>query len=467
VIARVSLRGLLLPGLLPVFLLGPLALAFQEPELQDTRPQTQPATHPATRPAPESAPASKPAKPPKEEEFLAVVGGDVETVTMGRLAGATVLIKGTKIWKVGRNVEVPAKAKRIDASGYRVYPGLVAARAQSIGVSGFGGGGKNADRYNPFELEVTLALAGGITTVYQYETVMKLLSKSIEDLVLRDPASVRLNYAAGLPRLELREKLEGARAYLLAMREYEARKAAGEKDLKEPKKEAVDDNHLKLLRRELPARFEVDDASDMMPILELLDEYRFDAVFSGALEAWTIAGDIGRRGVRCIFSPRRRQAPDERTPMPTGSSPEAAAILHRSGVELALYPPPGFDGGDIISWDGIAGRDLQTLPMDAAWAIRGGLDEKTALDSITIAAARILGVDNRVGSIEPGKDGDLILTDGPIFDFRTWVQMTIVNGAVQYEKAKSPLYSKVRPREKPPEEVPAKAPAKQPSEGGD
>ena len=107
-----------------------------------------------------------------------------------------------------------------------------------------------------------------------------------------------------------------------------------------------------------------------------------------------------------------RQAADERNPRPSGSSAEAAAILRRGGVEFSLYPPPGFDGGEIVTWDGIAGRDLQTLAMDAAWAIRGGLDEAVALESITIAPARILGVDHRVGSIEPGKDADLIVTDG-------------------------------------------------------
>ncbi|HKE01939.1 MAG TPA: amidohydrolase family protein [Planctomycetota bacterium] len=417
-----------------------------------------------SHPSPSSAPASRPA--PKVEELLAITNADVETVTMGRLRGATVVTKGSKIWKVGRNVEVPAAAKRIDGTGLRVYPGLVAARAAGIGLLGFfGGGGKASDRYDPFQLEVTLALAGGLTTVCQSDAVMKVLAKGIDGLVLRDPAFVRLTTPVGVARVDLRERLEKARRYLLDLREYEAKKAAGERDLQEPKKDGVDETHLKLLRHELPARFEVDGAEDMATILGLLDDYRFDAVFSGALEAWTMPGEIARRGVRCIVSPRRRQAADERNERPSGSSAEAAAILRRGGVEFCLYPPPGFDGGEIVTWDGIAGRDLQTLAMDAAWAIRGGLDEQAALESITIAAARILGVDHRVGSIEPGKDADLIVTDGSIFDFRTFVQTTIVNGVVQYEKAKSPLFSKIRPREAPPGEVPASAPATKPESG--
>jgi hypothetical protein len=212
---------------------------------------------------------------------------------------------------------------------------------------------------------------------------------------------------------------------------------------------------VRLLRREVPARFEVDRAEDMMPILQLLDDYRFDCVFSGCLEAWTIANEISRRGVRCILSPRRRQPRDPRREIATGSSPEASAILRKAGVEFAFYPPPGFDGGDIISWDGIAGRDLQTLALEGAWAMRGGLDERSALEAITISPARILGVDHRVGSIEPGKDADVILLDGPIFDYRTFTLVTVVNGVVQYEKAKIPLFAHIRPREVPITDVPA------------
>jgi hypothetical protein len=241
-------------------------------------------------------------------------------------------------------------------------------------------------------------------------------------------------------------------------REFEAKKAAGDKEAKEPDKAGVDMNTVRLLRREVPARFEVDRAEDMLPILAFLDEYRFDCVFSGCLEAWTIAGDLSKRGVKCIFSPRRRDPRDETRQMLTGSSPEAALILKRAGVEFSFYPPPGFDGGDIISWDGIAGRDLQTFAMEGAWALRGGLDEATAVEALTIAPARILGVDHRVGSIEPGKDADLILLDGPILDFRSFCQVAVVNGVIQYEKAKSSLFAHIRPRAVPAGEVPAYPP---------
>ncbi|MFN0205957.1 MAG: amidohydrolase family protein [Planctomycetota bacterium] len=415
---------------------------------------SRPASRTATQPAPEST-SSKPADTTKEEELLAIVGGDVETVTMGRLRGATILIKGSKIWKVGRNIDIPEKAKRIDARGYWVYPGLVAPRASNITAGGFGAGGKLGDRYDPFSLSVLGTIAGGITTIYQSDTIIKLSTKSVEDLVLKDNACVRFTYNTAQNRYETRERFERARNYLFELREFEARKAANDKDAKEPKKDGVDETTLRLLKREIPARFEIDRASEMMPILELLDEYRFDCVFSGCLEAWTIPNELSRRGVKCILSPRRREQRDERRETLTGSSIEASAILAKAGVEFSFYPPPGFDGGDIITWGGIAGRDLQTFAMEGAWAIRGGLDEHRALEAITISPARIMGVEHRIGSIEPGKDADIIITDGPIFDFRTYTQTAIVNGVVQYEKSKVSLFKDIRPPQKPPTEVPA------------
>jgi len=90
------------------------------------------------------------------------------------------------------------------------------------------------------------------------------------------------------------------------------------------------------------------------------------------------------------------------------------------------------------------------LPMEAAFAIRGGLNEKAALRAITIDAARILGVGERIGSLEAGKDADLIITDYEIFDYRSFVQWAVVNGRQVYDKQTAPYFAHIRPR---PEQV--------------
>ncbi|MEW6253595.1 MAG: amidohydrolase family protein, partial [Planctomycetota bacterium] len=106
-------------------------------------------------------------------------------------------------------------------------------------------------------------------------------------------------------------------------------------------------------------------------------------------------------------------------------------------------PTPG-----ITLW-GVAGRDLLHLNMEAAFAVRGGLSDDDALRAITIDAARLLGVDDRVGSLEVGKDADVVVCDGDILHYMTQVRYTIVNGRVAYDKSKSTLFAHIRPEGKP------------------
>ncbi|MCI0588117.1 MAG: amidohydrolase family protein [Planctomycetes bacterium] len=379
----------------------------------------------------------------EEEKVFAIVGGDVHTVGGATIRGGTVLCRGRKIWKVGLDLEVPKGAKVLDAKGMRVYPGLVAAGSAGILGSPFGGpGGNPADSVDPFSLPIQLAAASGVTTVCAGIAVGKVIPGEIEGVLVRETAFVSLAYSASNPvqRLEVREKLEKARDYLRRMREWEEAKKA-DPQAKEPSKQGVDESHLKLLRRELPARLPAGSADDLLAICGLLDDFGFDAVVDGAHEGWTIAPEISRRGIRCVVTPRAKVRPDRNTNRPTGSSIENAAILHGAGVPIAVLPPTS-----MVSTGGVAGRDLMTLPLDAAFAMRGGLGEQAALESVTLGAARVLGVEDRLGSIDPGKDADLIVTSGDLLDHRTFVEFTIVNGKVVYDRQKSTFFSHIRPR---------------------
>jgi len=100
----------------------------------------------------------------------------------------------------------------------------------------------------------------------------------------------------------------------------------------------------------------------------------------------------------------------------------------------------------LISLWGLAGRDLLHLNMEAAFAVRGGMSNADALRTITIDAARILGIDDRVGSLEVGKDADMVVCDGDLLHFMTQVHYTIVNGRIVYDKKKDTLFAHIRPR---------------------
>ena len=94
-----------------------------------------------------------------------------------------------------------------------------------------------------------------------------------------------------------------------------------------------------------------------------------------------------------------------------------------------------------VSMDGVdGGRDLTGFALEAAFAVRGGCSEKTALASITLAPAKMLGLDSRIGSIDAGKDADLLVLNGPPLDYRTYVETAFVGGKVAYERNTDRVY---------------------------
>ncbi|HVE39228.1 MAG TPA: amidohydrolase family protein [Planctomycetota bacterium] len=403
-----------------------------------------------------------PPKPEKKAVYVALVGGDVVTVTKGVLKGGTVLLKDDKIFKVGAAIDLPEGTTKIDVSGKRVLPGFVAALAHSLGLST--GTGKIADALDPFQESLKLALAGGVTTAFVEPgggggglfgggtppqapgAVIKMSYGTLDGMLLAEPASVSLaTWMTGNPAevYDLRENLQKARTHLEKERDFEKRRAENKLKAGEtpPKAAGPLETYVKLLKGEIPARMSASHAEDLRRALDLINEFKFKAVLTDVVEGWTMADEIGRARAYCVMQPRAKAHAPRQSSKPAGSSIEQAAIFRKTGVKFALLPP-----NENVSTGGILGRDLQTLPLEGAFAIRGGLDEQTALEAITITAAEILGVDTRVGSIEEGKDADLVVLDGDPFDYRTFVDMTFVNGRLLYEKSKSPYFSHLKPR---------------------
>jgi imidazolonepropionase-like amidohydrolase len=372
-------------------------------------------------------------------EWLAVINGEVHTGTGAILRGATVLAKDGVIQAIGQGLHVPAEAKRIDATGLRVYPGLVA--FDSSGLIG-NQGSDFKDTVDPFNSRMVLALATGITTAGQSEAAVKLKRGEIEGVLMREKYLVLQSYSGSNPtgKQGLVEKLARAGEYLRKYREWEEKKKE-DKELKEPSRKGVDSSALAILKGEVLARFNADSRTELLDIARLAQRFNFRPVIIGCGEGWTVADELGRAGAYAVVTPRYRRDKEEQFVRAGGSSIENAALLHKAGVQVAIVPAL-----KSVDLGGIVGRDILHLTIEAGFAVRGGLSEQAALEAITIVPARLLGVDQRVGTLEVGKDCDLVLTDGDILHYQTFVQYAVVGGKQVYDKAAELYFAHIRPR---------------------
>jgi imidazolonepropionase-like amidohydrolase len=393
-----------------------------------------------------------------DEQVTAIQGGDLYTITSGIIKDGTILIKNGKIWRIGQNIEIPKDAKVIDAKGKVVMPGLIAAQAE-VGIAGYGSINKIGDSLDPFHYSVSLALASGVTTAYVSRggpsgenpiggtnAVIKTTYGDLDNMLITEPAVevAGISNTQWLRKTNFLLNLKKAQTYLQKLAEYQKASRGGSRTARtsvkaeEPKKPAGIDSYIRLLKRELPVALSATTADDILAALELVDEFGIRMILYGAVEAWTVAEEIAKRDVSVIITPRDKRRPNEDITAPSGSTMENAAILKKAGVKFAIVPPTKA----FTIWGG-AGRDLMTLPIEAAFAVSGGLDEETALEAITITAADILGVADRVGSLQVDKDADIIILDGHPFHYNTFVELTLINGKVLYDKKQSTYFSHI------------------------
>jgi imidazolonepropionase-like amidohydrolase len=289
---------------------------------------------------------------------------------------------------------------------------------------------------------MTLGLTSGITTAVTGNTAAKLSFGTLDDHVVKRELFHKLQYSTANPdgRRKFRQSLERARQHLRDLQAHEEKKKENPQAKAPAALKGDDEKALKLLRHERVALGSADTAQQLRDLANLAQQYGFRLVVQGATEGWVVAPELARAGVQAIVTPRTRRDRDETTNRPNGSSIENAKILYEHGVPLAIVPR-----STRTSTSGLAGRDLMNLPMEAAFAVRGGLADDAALQAITIDAARILGIDHRVGSIEVGKDADFAIVDGDLLHYMTLVRWTVVNGRVAYDKQKDSLLDHIRP----------------------
>ncbi len=291
--------------------------------------------------------------------------------------------------------------------------------------------------------------------------VIKLSYGSLEPMVVEEtPFYYLASSALAGPynRYKWRENVKKAQEYVDALARYEEEKSQAEAEeeksssgkdedsksdqakskVAKPKapRKTVSDELIKLVKREIPLRVDASSLDLMRDMIDLAEELDYDLVLEGVHEAWLMADELGEESVSVIVTPRSRRRPRPGLEITeSGSSIETVRYLEQAGVPFAIT---ALSSG--VSLNGLAGRDLTSLPLEAAFAVRGGASEQAALEALTIVPARILGLEDRLGSIEEGKDADLLILEGDPLDYRTYVETTIVAGQICYQRDDDRVY---------------------------
>lgn len=377
-------------------------------------------------------------------EPLLVKGALVYTITGPVLKDADILMKDGVIAEVGHSIAPPQGAKVVDARGKVAMPGFVV--AQNLGI--FGRGGSIPESIDVFGTAMKLAVGAGVTAVCCRDSVIKMTCGDPEGVLLAPCPSMSASLSwSGKERF--RRALMEAREQL--------RRAAQAEEMRGQAAPQAASPYVRVLRGELPVRVSLDRAQDLLWAARMAREFNIRFIIEGAVESWTVADELGRAKASVVLSVRVMEPPPETPDDPPGSNERVASILAQAGVPFALVPP----SSGVTNTGGFAGRDIMAMPMEAAFAVRGGLDEAAALAAITIEPARILGVEQRIGSLEEGKDADLVILDGDPLHYKTFVDMTIINGKVYFDRAQSDVFP--RP-EQPPAPEPRPQPPQQPEQ---
>ena len=377
--------------------------------------------------------------------MIALKKGKILTMSeSGIIEEGTILIDKGKILAVGKNINVPKEAEAIDLHGKIVLPGMIDGHNHIGGhaeaedppfdnnewISPVTPYVRMIDGVNPLDEGFQTAVRAGVTAIFctpgsanvisGTACVLKTVGRTVDDMIVRDPAAMKMAFGRKRPhpssdipypvtRMGTAATLRNA---LIKTRNYLKKKEAAEKNPeKEPPEPDIGLEYLaRVLRKEMPAHVHMSRADDIMTVARIADEFDFDWCICHGFQAHLIADELAKRNIGVILGPYI---------MPTRDihwTPEAPVILHKAGVKVALQT------------DGPAVFPTKHLTLIAAAATRAGLDEWEALKAITINAAEIIGVADRIGSIEVGKDADIVVFSGHPFKWRTKVERVFVNG---------------------------------------
>ncbi len=381
---------------------------------------------------------------------LAVKGETIYTVSSGTITNGVILIKDGKITAIGTadKIKIPADYKIIE--GKVVTPGLVDAHS-TVGFAGMFNVPTDQmqleksdplqpelraiDAYNPREELVAYLNSFGVTTVHTghgpgalisgQTLVAKTFGETVETTVIKEAAMLAMTLGESVSDNfkspgTTAKSIAMLRAALLDAQAYQ-KKMANEDKTKQPARDLRKEALVRLLTGELKALVTANTATDIMSAIRLAKEFKLKLVLDGATESYLLIDEIKAAGAEVILHPTMIRGYGDMA----NYSMETAAVLTKAGIPVSLQS--GFEAYV---------PKTRVILYEAAIAVANGLSFEDGLKSITLHPAKVIGMDSRVGSLEKGKDADVVIYDGDPFEYTSHVCVVITNGVVTSEVCK-------------------------------
>lgn len=376
--------------------------------------------------------------------MICIKNGTLHTAVSKETFIADILIDGGKIVKIGKGLSADG-AEVIDATGLQVYPGFVEAHCH-IGLDGYGIGYEGhdynelndpvtpqvqaIDGINPFDPCMKMAAKAGVTcfatgpgssnSIGGTFAAIKPVGTRVDNMIVKFPVAMKCAFGENPKRCYQKQGISSRMTNAAKIREalnkakvYKAKiEAAGDDASKLPAYDQKSEALIPVLNHEIPLKAHAHQANDIFTAIRISKEFGVGLTLEHVTEGHMIVDELAKENLPLAVGPTFGHASKFELQNKTWETP---GILAKAGCHVSIITDAPV-------------TPLHYLPLCAGLAIKAGMDEYDALRAVTINPAEHIGIADRVGSLEEGKDADVVIVDGCPFDVTGVIKHVLING---------------------------------------
>lgn len=376
--------------------------------------------------------------------MICIKNGTLHTAVSKETFTADILIDGGKIVKIGKDLSADS-AEVIDAAGLQVYPGFVEAHCH-IGLDGYGIGYEGhdynelndpvtpqvqaIDGINPFDPCMKMAAKAGVTcfatgpgssnSIGGTFAAIKPVGTRVDNMIVKFPIAMKCAFGENPKRCYQKQGISSRMTNAAKIREalnkakvYKAKiEAAGDDASKLPAYDQKSEALIPVLNHEIPLKAHAHQANDIFTAIRIAKEFGVGLTLEHVTEGHMIVDELAKENLPLAVGPTFGHASKFELQNKTWETP---GILAKAGCHVSIITDAPV-------------TPLHYLPLCAGLAIKAGMDEYEALRAVTINPAEHIGIADRIGSLEEGKDADVVIVDGCPFDVTGVIKHVLING---------------------------------------